>query len=212
MRHTTLILVPALCAVAVLGAQATPAAPAELAAHWARAMPYAAFLATDSTAARLWADASMRATARVDELMRDAPFPAGRWRLLVVAENSCSDALAALPYFARLAERMPAGELRILRPADATALMQTHLLDGHRVTPIVLVLDTVYRERGAWMERAAPLQAFLAANEGTMSEDALWTAVRAMRRADDGRTPLQELLALLRDAGQHAGAPAAPAP
>ena len=75
-------------------------------------------------------------------------------------------------------------------------------------TPLVLVLDAAFRERGVWNERAAHIQAFVTANEGKMNDDALWARVRVMRRDDDGRTPLREVNALMR----HASAPGALAP
>jgi hypothetical protein len=199
MRPFSLVL--ALSITGVLGAQGKPASltPTELALAYARAMPYKQFLATDTTRAADWAAAAARTAASVAEVVRDTPPPAGQWRLLVVAENSCSDALASLPYLAQLAEQMPAGELRILRKADADRLLAARTFKGRQATPLVFVLDSAFRERGVWIERASHIQDFVVANEGKIPDDTLWAKVRVMRRDDNGRTPLREVIALMRN-------------
>lgn len=215
MELRRLIAAVAIAGTSTVSAQARPPAqdrapltPAALAQAFARAMPYSTFRATDTGFAAIWAAADARASASVDAVVRETPPLAGAWRLLVVAEHSCSDALASLPYLARLVDRMPGSELRILRRADGLSLVETHLLNGRTTTPLVLVLDSAFRELGVWNERAAHIQAFVTENEGRMNEDSLWARVRVMRRDDDGRTPLREVIALMRAAG----APGAPAP
>lgn len=205
MKLRRIIAAVSLAGASAVSAQATPPAqnstpltPADLAQAFARAMPYRTFRAADTTFSAVWAAADARTSARVAAVLRETPPPAGAWRLLVVAENSCSDALAALPYVARLVDQMPGSELRILRRADGLPLVESHLLNGRTTTPLVLVLDSAFRELGVWNERAAHIQAFVTANEGKMNEDSLWARVRVMRRDDDGRTPLREVIALMR--------------
>jgi len=205
MKLRLLLAAVTIASASVITAQPKPAAqnlgpctPTELTLAFARAMPYKTFLATDTTRAADWAAAEERTSATVATVMRDTPPPVGTWRLLVVAENSCSDALASLPYLARLVDQIPGGELRILRTTDAQPLLDAHLFNGRTATPLVLVLDAAFRERGAWIERASHIQAFVTRNEGKMSEDSLWARVRVMRRDDDGRTPLREVIALMR--------------
>ncbi len=215
MELRRLIAAVAIAGAGTVSAQArpptqdhAPLTPAALAQAFARAMPYSTFRATDTEFTAIWSAADARASASVDAVMREIPPPVGPWRLLVVAENSCSDALASLPYLARLVDGMPGSELRILRRADGLPLVETHLLNGRTTTPLVLVLDSAFRERGVWNERAAHIQAFVTQNEGRMNDDTLWARVRVMRRDDDGRTPLREVIALMRNAG----APGAAAP
>jgi len=212
MRLLSLVLALALSLAGALGAQGKPAplSPTDLALAYARAMPYKQFLATDTTRAADWSAAVARTAASVADVVRETPPPAGQWRLLVVAENSCSDALASLPYLAQLAEQMPAGELRVLRKADAEKLIATHPFNGRAATPLVFVLDSAFRERGVWTERASHIQAFVMANEGKMNDDTLWAKVRVMRREDDGRTPLREVIALMRGAQAPDPTPAKP--
>lgn len=219
--HQSMKLGLVLAAVSIAGAslssaQAVPAAqnpascaPTELTLAFARAMPYKTFLATDTTGRAFWAAVDQRATAAVATVMRETPPPAGAWRLLVVAENSCNDALASLPYLARLVDQMPGSELRVLRKADAQPLLDAHRFHGREATPLVLVLDSDLRERGAWIERASHIQEFVTGNEGRMNEDSLWARVRVMRRDDNGRTPMREVMALMREVPAPPGAAAA---
>lgn len=213
MRCRRLFLAASVAGASVAAAQVSPTTqdpkpctPTDLTLSFARAMPYRTFLATDTTAATFWAAANERAEAAVATVMKASPPPAGAWKLLVVAENSCSDALASLPYLARLVDRMPGSELRILRKADAPALLDAHPFQGRSATPLVLVLDSESREQGAWIERASHIQAFVTKNEGKMPDDSLWARVRVMRRADDGRTPMREVIALMREVGSPAAA------
>ena len=210
MRPLSLVI--ALSMASVLGAQGRPVplTPTELALAYARAMPYKQFLATDTTRATDWSAAAARTGASVAEVVGVTPPPAGQWRLLVVAENSCSDALASLPYLAQLADQMPAGELRILRKADAEKLLVARTFRGRQATPLVFVLDSAFRERGVWIERASHIQDFVVANEGKILDDTLWAKVRVMRRDDNGRTPLREVIALMRGATANDGTPAKP--
>jgi hypothetical protein len=218
MRLRLLLASVSIASASVVSAQPKPAAQkpnpcsqTDLTLAFARAMPYKTFLDTDTTYTAFWAAAEQRAGATVAAVMRETPPPAGVWRLLVVAENSCSDALASLPYIARLVDRMPRSELRILRKADAQPLLDAHLFNGRIATPLVLVLDSEFRERGAWIERASHIQKYVTANEGKMPDDTLWARVRVMRSDDDGRTPLREIIALMRDSrSQDATTPAGP--
>jgi hypothetical protein len=173
--------------------------PQSLAADFARALSYRAFLAADTTRAARWAAATERAPASVARVLRAVAPPTGTWRLLVVASHECTDSPEAVPYLANLAERLPGVELRVLRRADGLALLDSHLLNGHTATPLVLVLDSAFRERGVWLERAGHIQQYVLANEGKVPFDTLAAHVRAMRREDDGRSPLREVLALMRE-------------
>ena len=205
MRLSLLLVAVSFAGTGALAAQSAsapksiaPLTRAELAQAFARAVPYGAFRAADTAYNATWAAADARAIASVAIALQEAPPPAGPWRLLVVAEHSCTDALAALPYIARLVDQMPGSELRVLRRADGLPLIETHLLDGHTATPLVLVLDADFVEHGVWLERASHIQAFVTQNTGKMSEEQLWARVRVMRRDDDGRTPLREMMALMR--------------
>jgi len=206
MTRSRLLLALTVAGSCALSAQSKPAAPAkpltttDLALAYARAMPFKTFLATDTTKAALWAAAQERTAASVAVVVKDTPPPAGVWRLLVVAENSCSDALASLPYIARLVDQLPGSELRIIRKADAQPLIDAHLFRGRSATPLVIVLDSAFRERGVWIERASHIQQYVTDNEKSMPDDSIWAHVRVMRKDDDGRTPLREVIAIMRDA------------
>lgn len=179
-------------------AAAAPLSASQLAMAFADAVPYAAFVAGDTTKRALWEANYAAAPAVVAEALRATPAPPGRWRLLVVGESACNDAVNSVPYLARLAEAIPGAELRLLRRADGEAIVQRHLYEGRAATPVVVVLDGEFRARGAWIERPAAQQAFVKANEGKLSDDSLWTVVRRMRADDGGRSALREVLALMR--------------
>jgi len=193
---------PALHAQASPSARADTGATEPLAAAWARALSYDAFRAADTTRAAKWAAADARADASVADVMRTAAVPAGRWHLLVVADHACTDSPEAVPYLAELSRRVPRIAVRVLRRADGLGLLQTHLLNGHTATPLVLVLDSALREVGVWHERAAHIQQYVTDHEGRMPFDTLAAHVVAMRRADAGRTPVREVLALLQRAAR----------
>ena len=65
----------------------------------------------------------------------------GPWRLLVLADDWCGDAVNSLPVIARLVEAHPEAELRIV-PRDAfPEIRDRHLTNGARSIPIAILLD-----------------------------------------------------------------------
>ncbi len=82
-----------------------------------------------------------------------------RWRLLVIAVDSCSDSVNTVPYLARLEAEVPAIRMRIVPSSAATAQMESHRTpDGRPATPTVIILDESGNEAGCWIERPAALQ------------------------------------------------------
>ncbi len=179
---------------------AAPLASAELTRLFAEAVPYAVFVAGDTTKRAQWEAGYAAGPAVARQALDEGGVPPGRWRLLVVAESGCNDAVNSIPYLARLAEAMPGAELRLLRKADGAPILRRHTVGGREATPVVVVLDGAFRERGAWIERPAAQQAFVRANEKVLGEDSLWTVVRRMRAEDGGRSAVREVLALMRGA------------
>lgn len=177
----------------VLPVASTPS-PAQ---RFATAATFQQFVQSDTTRQLEWTrnhESAARSVAHVASRVRALK---GKWRILVVAESWCNDAVNSIPYLARLAEENPSIELRILRKAVAAELPATHLLDGRDATPLVLLYDEHFVERGAWIERPAPLRQLIASKEGRVCEETLKETVRAWRTADDGRTVLEEVLTLL---------------
>lgn len=178
-----------------VAAAASPVpSPAE---RFASAVTFQQFVQSDTTRQQEWMRNYEQAARSVATVAPRVRAVKGRWHILVVAESWCNDAVNSVPYLARLAAENPAIELRILRKADAGELPATHLLDGRDATPLVLLYDEHFVERGAWIERPAPLRQLIASKEGRVCEDTLKETVRAWRAADDGRTVLEEVLTLL---------------
>lgn len=168
-----------------------------VAEQYAAALTFQQFVAGDSSHRDSWMGNYEHAPASVMPVMPRARAIRGHWHLFVIAESWCSDALASVPYLARLADEDSAFDLRLLRRADAQPLLQAHLLNGRAATPVVLLYDDSFVERGAWIERSAALRAFIEANSAKLDDDALARAIREWRARDAGRSVLDEVLTLL---------------
>jgi CubicO group peptidase (beta-lactamase class C family) len=121
----------------------------------------------------------------------------GRWRVLVVAEDTCGDSINSVPWLARLAAAMPAVSVHIVRSAPGRGVMETfRTRDGRAATPTILLLDPSYRVVGCYIEQPAPLRAWRAAHpEATADERTANT--RGFYREDAGRTVREEFLAMV---------------
>lgn len=174
----------------------TPA-PAAFAQRFAAALTFEKFVASDTARRDEWHRNHLAAAAAVQAFATSYGAIPGRWRLLIVAEPSCGDAVNSVPYLARLAEARPTIEMRLLRKADAPDLLAAHQLDGQSVTPLVLVLDSAWTLRGTWIERPAPLRQLIKSKQGRTCADALDVEVAAWRRKDGGRSVLAEVVQLM---------------
>lgn len=168
-----------------------------VAEQYVTALTYRQFLASDSSRLQGWTRAYENAAATVSAVLPRARAIGGRWHLFIIAESWCSDAMASVPYLARLADEDSAFDVRLLRRADAQPLLQAHLLNGRAATPLVVIYDDDFVERGVWIERPAELRAFIAANSSKLDDDALARAIREWRANDAGRSVLDEVLSQL---------------
>jgi hypothetical protein len=157
---------------------------------------YAEFTAADTARHALWAGNYARAPQSADSALRRIAKMRGQWKLLVVAEPWCGDGANSVPYLAWLAERAPNVELRIVRKADAPELLAAHRVDGRVAVPLVVVLDSTYQERGAWIEQPEPLRALVRSRRGMDAEET-HDQVVAWYAADAGRAMLAEITTLL---------------
>lgn len=163
---------------------------------------YEQFLASDTAQRALWAANGEDAPNVVDPLLVPLQRLRGHWHLLVVGEPWCSDGVNSLPYFARLADRLPAVDMRIVDRATGAALLAEHPLDGRGAIPLVVLLDDRFVERGVWVEQPAPLRALVAANEHVVSSDSLRVLVRGWYLDDGGATATRELVRLIERAAR----------
>ena len=86
-----------------------------VAEQYAGALTYQQFVAGDTGRAAEWTRAYENAKTTVDAVLPRARVVAGHWHLFVIAESWCSDAIASVPYLARLADEDSALDLRLLR-------------------------------------------------------------------------------------------------
>lgn len=137
-------------------------------ALWVQAGP----LTTLFDQAQPWPDYLQATTQQRDQWTRNAARPvpealvnrlkaAGTGlRLLVVAEDWCSDSVNTVPYLASLAARAGV-ELRVVNSQAGRGVMEAHRTpDGRAATPTVILLREG-REVGAWVERPAVLQSWM---------------------------------------------------
>lgn len=133
----------------------------------------------------------------------------GEWRLLVISEDWCGDAVNTVPVLARLAEVAPGVELRVVKRDEHPELMDRHLTNGARSIPLAVMLDRDFRPVGSWGPRPAPLQEFILREKraGVRSAKEIYRDARAWYARDRGETTLAEVLEVLRKAsGASAGA------
>ena len=162
---------------------------------WESASPFETFVAADSTHHALW-DGIYR-LARLPEWAAGVVVPRPT-RLLVLAEDWCGDALGTLPALARLAEKVPQLELRVLARDQNLDVMDAHLTRGARAIPVVIVLDEDYQELGWWGSRPDPLQRWVTSSEAQqLSKEDRYREIRRWYSRDRGRTALEEITQLL---------------
>jgi hypothetical protein len=127
---------------------------------YGRGREFGAFLDTASARREQWV-ANYEQGRVLDDLVARARAVPGRWRLLVVTVDACSDSVSTLPYLARLAEAVETIDLRVVDPEAGGAVMEARRSpDGRATTPTLVLLDAEGRERGCWVEQPAGVQSW----------------------------------------------------
>ena len=166
------------------------------------AAPFGAYLDTVRENQELWRGMYDRARLPVNAGAQ-ARAVRGSWRLLALSEDWCGDAANILPVVARLAEAAPGLDLRVLARDENLDLMDAHLTNGRsRSIPVIMLLDADGRERGWWGPRPAALQKWVMEEGMKMEPESRYREVRRFYARDKGRSIVEELLALLRQAEQ----------
>jgi hypothetical protein len=181
---------------ACAAADAPPAAAGpERSGDWDAALTYAEFVRGDTANQALWRE-NTRLGAPADLVAR-ARDAGGNWRLLVLAESWCSDAVYAVPFLAALADSVAGLEMRVLRTDGNEHLFAGHERNGRAAHPLVLVLDADGRERAGWVERPAELAAWIDARRGILPDDDLRLYRRGWYAGNGGRAAIAEVLDLV---------------
>lgn len=123
-------------------------------------------------------------------------------QFLVIAEDWCGDAVNTLPVLAALADRAENLDLRVLSRDANAGLMDAHLTNGTRSTPIVIVLDRDFVERGWWGPRPAELQRWFATVGRTMPKEERYRHIRGWYARDRGASALDEVISILEAANR----------
>jgi hypothetical protein len=168
-----------------------------LVALYEAGQPWREFLDAARARRAMWLENAARPLAPADAVARARALP-GRWRLLVVAVDSCSDSVNTVPFLAQLVAQVPQLEMRVISPAQGRALMEARRTpDGRAATPTVIVLDADGAEAGCWIERPSALQAIAlqagagGGTPGFAERKAAWYA------EDGGASTVAEVVALL---------------
>jgi hypothetical protein len=165
------------------------------------------FLADVDRRRQLWTD-TWRAAAVPDHLAARARR-AGGWRLLIITVPGCSDSANSVPYIAKLVERTPGLELRLVDSTIGRPWLEAHRSpDGRAATPTVLVLDDQFAIHGCWVEQPAELQEIWLPIVARGAASAELDRKMAWYAADAGREILREIIEVLE--GARDGSPICP--
>jgi hypothetical protein len=191
-------------------AGAVPAVDSTLAALYASGQDYGTFLAEAKARRELWVTHTERAVVPADVLETTRALM-GKWRILVVAVDSCSDSANTIPYLAKLVALVPSLEMRIVQPGPGKPVMEAHRTpDGRAATPTVVILDPAGKEVGCWVERPSSLQRLAVEARAAGTLDAFARDKQKWYDADAGLSTIREVAAVL--AAAAAGSPRCDAP
>ena len=127
-------------------------ADSTLAALYASGQDYRAFLAEAKARREMWVRNTEQAVIAPD-VLATARGLMGKWRILVVAVDGCSDSVNTIPYIAKLVELVPALEMRVVLPGPGAPVMESHRTPDGRATRSVpsqeVQLRAVLRRAGA---------------------------------------------------------------
>ena len=143
------------------------------------------------------------AGAATDALVARVTKAGSGWRLLVVTVPGCSDSVNSVPYLASLVERLPGVQMRLINSSAGRAVMEAHRTpDGRPATPTVILLDESFNERGCWIERPASLLAWMAEQQGKVSDTDLFDGKMKWYDVDRGASSLDEIVAMIEAAAR----------
>lgn len=130
-----------------------------------------------------------------EDLLARATVLDGRWRILAIADDWCSDSVNTVPFLALLAEASDAIELRVIDSESGHDVMEAYRTpDDRTATPTILVLDGDYDEVGCWIERPSELQAWALETRPTLDDREFLTRKMAWYAEDAGRSTIREVL------------------
>lgn len=163
---------------------------------YAHGQTFAGFVEATVENRELWEVMSRRRFHVEEAATRIASVP-GRWRLLVLADDWCGDAVNTLPVVARLAEAAGNVELRIVGRDEHPDLMDRHLTNGGRAIPVVVLLDESGKPHGWWGPRPRLLQQWFERTGRAMEPADRYRELRRWYARDRGATTASEIADLV---------------
>jgi hypothetical protein len=165
---------------------------------YARGITFAEFLERARARRDEWRAHYNDATVTADLMTRMRALPEKR-RLLIVAEDWCSDSANTVPYIARLVDGAPERiEMRLIDSQLGKAIMEAHPTpDGRTATPTIVVLAGDGRVLGAWTERPSSTQAWFLERQKTTMQKPLHDELMAWYAEDAGKTTVAEIAGIL---------------
>jgi hypothetical protein len=175
------------------------APPMMNAARYSSGLPFDDFVERATKYEELWRIGWKRAevpAALVAELVNVR----GPLHMVNLNEDWCFDAISTTPSIAKLAELLPAADLRVFGRDANPDLMDAHLSGPQglsRAIPVVIVYDDHWRERGWWGSRPRPLQAWVETEGMRVPKEEKYRYIRQWYARDRAQTTLREVADLL---------------
>ena len=186
------------CCTIALSSRSLPRETLDYSAYYAKGVTFAAFLDAATSRPDEWRKRYSNSAVTADTVSRLRALPARRL-LLVVADDSCSDSIATVPYVARLVDAAPDRiELRLVNSRTGRPIMEAHRTpDARAATPTVVVLTADGQLVGAWSERPSVLQAWVLEHKPTLTESEFRDRKAKWYADDAGKSAVAEILALI---------------
>jgi hypothetical protein len=191
------------CACVVVIAASRAARPLayqdiDYAGLYAKGITFAEFLERARARRDEWRAHYNDATVTPELITRMRALPDKR-RLLVVAEDWCSDSVNTVPYLARLVDGAPERlALRLIDSQAGKAIMEAHRTpDGRTATPTIVVLADSGGVLGTWTERPSSTQAWFLERQKTTMQKPLHDELMAWYASDAGKTTVAEIAEIL---------------
>jgi hypothetical protein len=188
-------MTPIICLLLLLsGFRPAPDVRIAPAALFDRGLTWEQFLSSVTVQRELWLKNAAAATIPPGLSERLTRVSQGL-RLVIVAEDSCTDSVNTVPYIARLASSAHV-DVRVIGRALGEPLMKRHLAPGGRTATPVVVFVRNGRDVGAWVERPAVLQKLFLSISANPDNGRRLAQRQSWYDLDRGRTTLKELVAL----------------
>lgn len=182
-----------------------PVIDSTLVALYESGATFESFLESASARRQMWLKNWEEGVVPAD-VLADARALPGRWRLLVVAVDGCSDSVNTIPYLARLVSQVPSLEMRIVLPEPGRPVQESHRTpDGRAATPTVVLLDAEGRDAGCWVERPAVLQEMAITARAADKTEEFIRGKQGWYDMDAGASTVREVVAMI--AAAVAGSP-----